>query len=106
MTYIGTVPPKVWDIAIHIARRDSVPIPQPEDSPYILLKQVNDKQLLILSGCFHKQAIDITISMICVPETKEKDIAPIQEIDREAAREDAMKLLAKAVEEHSNANKP
>lgn len=101
MMYIGTVPPKVWDIALQIARRDAIPMPQPEDSPYITLKQINNNQLLILSGVFRKQAIDVNIVPISTPGLKDKDSVPIEERDWEIAREDSLKLLTKAVEEHA-----
>lgn len=106
MTYLGTVPPKVWDIAIRKARAESIPIPQPEDTPYILIKQVSETLLIAMSGVFKQQAIDVYIIPVYPPGLKPKNMEAVQGKDIQEARDAAMSLLTQAVEEHANEINP
>lgn len=102
MDYIGSVPPKIFALVLDIARKESYPIDQPQDCPYILLVRVNDKQLLALSGLFSKQHIDLMIIEISRPDTTEKDRISIDQKDWNKAHAYAQELLAKALIQNSH----
>lgn len=106
MDYIGTVPPKLWDTAIAIARKEKFPRKQPPDTPYVILKKISDSQLIALSGIFQKQAIDLFVLGISHPSLQNKDRVEIEDDVRLQARQDADNLLARAVHTSSISNQP
>lgn len=98
MINIGTIPIALWGKAQSIAKKQAYPERQPPTCPYIILKKVNDKQLLALTGMFSKQAIDLYIVEVTAPDISQKEREHIDETYWNEAHIYANELLKRAVE--------
>lgn len=98
MINIGTTPIALWEKVQDIAKKQTYPERQPPNCPYVILKKVNNNQLLALSGMFSKQAIDLYIIEVQSPNTTPKNRERIDETYWNEAHVYANELLKRAVE--------
>lgn len=108
MDFIGAVPKQLWDLTKGIAKNQAYPQKQPQSCPYIILKKINNKQILVMDGYFKKGSIELFICEVCSPGVKRQDRVPILESQYDEAREYAQELLSRAITQskitHSTVN--
>lgn len=102
MDYIGVVTPKIWETAQKLAEVQEFPIKQIPHCPYIILKQINQKQLLALTGHFSKQQIHLYTLEVCSPNISPKDRVPIIQADWDKAHDLAQELLTQTLSHNSH----
>jgi len=97
MDHIGIINPELWTITQKIALQSEYPQKQQEHCPYIIIKQINQEQLLALAGHFKSQQIHLFIVEVCSPSLETKNRVPIPNKDWDEARKHAQELLSRAV---------
>lgn len=78
MGFIGTIPKRIWNIALEIAKEEPYPVKQPENCHYIILSHTTDKQLIVLSGVLRRQHIELHITNVIHPSDLKNIITPDQ----------------------------
>lgn len=86
MEYLGSIPSLVWKEALEISRKESFPVEQPEDCPYIIITHITDKQILALTGVLKRQHIDLFLTDVFPPGDIKDSTPPEQCIKHEANR--------------------
>lgn len=96
MEYIGSIPIKIWLLAQEIARKESYPIEQPPNCPYVILLHISDSQLLTLTGSHKRQHIDLFITDVYPPKDHDNYIRTSGTTQAEAERQ-SWELISKAL---------
>lgn len=96
MGFIGTIPKRIWNIALEIAQEKSYPVKQTKNCHYIILAYTTDKQLLVLSGVLRRQHIELHIANVIHPSDLKNIITPDQNTIHKA-NISAWELISKAL---------
>lgn len=96
MEFIGSIPSLVWKEALDISRKEGFPVEQPDACPYIILKHISDKQLLVLTGTLKRQHIDLFLTSV-FPPGDTKDFDPPEPYINHKANRDIWELISKAL---------
>lgn len=96
MEFIGSIPKQVWNKAQDISRKESFPVQQPKDCPYIVLAHITDKQILALTGTLKRQHIDLFLIDVFPPGDVKKYVTPDYADTRKANRS-IWQLISKAL---------
>lgn len=96
MEFVGSIPKPIWDKALDISRKESFPVEQPDNCPYIILTHLSNKQLLALTGTLKKQHIDLCITDVYPPSEHTEHIIP-DYADTHRANRLIWQLISKAL---------